>query len=79
MEDIRKSIRREEFNGIYKGGGMMEEFPIKNRENAQKCYVKYWRCEDYSCPLFFHCSAGMVHEITDHEVKLLFEREEGRK
>lgn len=53
---------------------MPEEFKIKNKENALKCYYKYWRCEDYNCPLFSHCSAGMTEEITDYEVKLLFEQ-----
>lgn len=51
----------------------MEEFPNKNRESAIKCYRKYWSCEDYDCPLFTHCSTGMIFEITDYEVKLLFE------
>ena len=53
-----------------------EEFPIKNNKSAQTCYARYWRCEDYSCPLHFHCSAGLIHEMSDNEIKLQFERKD---
>lgn len=52
----------------------MEEFELKNRANALICYNKYWRCEDYSCPLFTHCSAGVLEQITDYEIELLFKK-----
>lgn len=50
-----------------------EEFPIKNRETALRCYRKYWRCGDYSCPLYFNCSTGLIDYTTDNEVKAVFE------
>ena len=56
---------------------MLEEFKIKNWENTVKCYNKYWRCEDYSCPLFAHCSTGLIEKIPDYEIRLLFKHKEG--